>query len=539
MPTLKLRFPGGRYHATPWGHHVNEGLIEWPPSPWRLLRALIACGFVTQQWGDIPPLSRSLIDKLASESPKYTLPQVTAAHTRHFMPYISGKNQNTTLVWDTFANVGNGEDDYLLVHWPCELNSDETAMLAQLANHLNYLGRSESWVEVELIPDSQVDLNSFNSVPHQQGDQHDQKYEQISLMAPIPADSYRAWQQEKAKEAVAHLELPVGKKKPTARLLKDRDKELAPYPPDLVACLTKDTFWWKGHGWSQPPGSQRVPYWRPSQSMQVTAPPRRRIRRLPPVQMMLLALTTPSGNKTALPSITRTLPQAELLHAAIIRRAANGKQINCPELTGRNDNGDRLQLGHQHAHILPLDLDSDQRLDHVLIYAPQKLGDAAQSAIRGLKRTWTKGGGVDLQIAIAGCGELNDLRRLPEPLIQKIDALLGPRDTGCRNWTSMTPFVPPRYVKQPGKKNDLADQVNAELASRGLPSAEVTMLPWQHDDARQLRHFIRCRKRGGTPPPQDVGYALKLRLVEPIYGPLALGYGCHFGLGLFTVGEAS
>ena len=45
MPTLKLRFPGGRYHATPWGHHVNEGLIEWPPGPWRLLRALIACGF--------------------------------------------------------------------------------------------------------------------------------------------------------------------------------------------------------------------------------------------------------------------------------------------------------------------------------------------------------------------------------------------------------------------------------------------------------------------------------------------------------------
>lgn len=62
MPTLKLRFPGGRYHATPWGHHVNEGLIEWPPSPWRLLRALIACGFTTQHWSEVPPLARSLID---------------------------------------------------------------------------------------------------------------------------------------------------------------------------------------------------------------------------------------------------------------------------------------------------------------------------------------------------------------------------------------------------------------------------------------------------------------------------------------------
>ena len=45
MPTVSIRFPGGHYHATPWGSSPNEGLVEWPPSPWRLLRALLACGF--------------------------------------------------------------------------------------------------------------------------------------------------------------------------------------------------------------------------------------------------------------------------------------------------------------------------------------------------------------------------------------------------------------------------------------------------------------------------------------------------------------
>ena len=56
MPTLLLRFPGRRYHATPWGHHVNEGLIEWPPSPWRLLRALLATGYAKCHWpADGPP----------------------------------------------------------------------------------------------------------------------------------------------------------------------------------------------------------------------------------------------------------------------------------------------------------------------------------------------------------------------------------------------------------------------------------------------------------------------------------------------------
>jgi CRISPR-associated protein Csb2 len=528
MPTLKLQFPGGRYHATPWGHHVNEGLIEWPPSPWRLIRTLISCGFVTQHWGDVPPLARTLIDKLAAVLPSYKLPDITAAHTRHFMPYIEGQNQKTTLVWDTFANVGKGE---VFVHWPCELNSDETAMLAQLANRLNYLGRSESWVEAELIPDSQLDLDSFNAVAHRQGDLHDQRYEQISLMAPIPADSYRAWQQEKAQEAIAHLDLSSAKKKPSAKQTADRAKLIAPFPPDLIACLTKDTSWWKGHGWSQPPGSQRVLYWRPSQPMQVTAPPRPRIRPLLPVEMMLLALTTPSGNKSALPSITRTLPQAELFHRAIVGRAGKGEQVYCPELTGKDEQGRPLQAGHRHAHILPLDLDDDSRIDHILIYAPMGLGDTAQRAISGLRRSWTKGSAGDLQLAVAGKGSIDDLRHLPAPSNTVMKRLLGP-EQGSRYWLSMTPFVPPRFEKRPGKKNDVADQVNTELHSRGLPDAKVTVLPWKLHETRQLRHFIRRRQHGQSPP-QDVGYPIKLEFPKPVPGPIELGYGSHFGLGLF------
>ena len=86
MPTLKLRFPSGRYHATPWGHHVNEGLIEWPPSPWRLLRALIACGFSSKGWSEVPEVARRLIDKFAGVLPSYQLPPASAVHSRHYMP---------------------------------------------------------------------------------------------------------------------------------------------------------------------------------------------------------------------------------------------------------------------------------------------------------------------------------------------------------------------------------------------------------------------------------------------------------------------
>jgi CRISPR-associated protein Csb2 len=531
MPTLKLRFPGGRYHATPWGHHVNEGLIEWPPSPWRLLRALIAVGFATQRWTVVPPLARSLIEKLASESPLYRLPDITAAHTRHYMPYIDGKKQRTTLVWDTFANVGNGKDDLILIHWPCEIASDETVLLAALAHNLNYLGRGESWAEAELIPDASITLETFNAIPCQEREQRDQRDEQVALMAPIPAESYATWQKDKTESAIAHLELPKGKKKPTAKLLKDRAKLQEPFPPDLIACLTKDTCWWKGHGWSHPPGSQRVLYWRPSQPLQVTARRPRRPRELPPVKMMLLALTTPSGNKSALPSITRTLPQAELIHKAIIACLGNGQRVHCPELTGKDACGMPLREGHRHAHIFPIDLDGDQHIDHILIYAKMGLGDSAQRAISMLRRTWTKGGVDEMQLAVVGKGDLDDLRRLPNRIGAKLEGLIGPK-TGARIWTSLAPFVPPRFLKKSGRRNDLISQVNDELSSRELPEATVSVIPWYSEGAHKLRHYILVRKR--ATPPQDVGYLLGLKFAEPVSGPIALGYASHYGLGLFA-----
>ena len=133
MPTVKIRFPGGCYHATPWGHHVNEGLIEWPPSPWRLLRAFIACGFTSQCWSELPPVARRLIDKLATVLPLYLLPAASAAHSRHFMPVgvLAKGREQTTLVFDTWANVGSGE---LFIHWPCELDVEESELLGTLAS---------------------------------------------------------------------------------------------------------------------------------------------------------------------------------------------------------------------------------------------------------------------------------------------------------------------------------------------------------------------------------------------------------------------
>ena len=526
MPTLKLRFPGGRYHATPWGHHVNEGLIEWPPSPWRLLRALIACGFSSQQWTEIPLLAQQLIGKLAGVLPSYRLPQASAAHSRHFMPVgvLAKGREQTTLVFDTWSNVGDSE---LFIHWPCELNDEETSLLIRLATSLGYLGRSESWVEAEVIAEGEI--GDFNARPCEAWPHPGRQYEQVALMAAIPPEEYRAWHLQQSEPALAPFPLPEGKKKPSAKLLKDRDKAVAPYPSDLLSCLTKDNIWWQKHGWSQPPGSQRVLYWRRSDSLQVGVPiqPRRHTER--PVECMLLSLTTPSGNRSALPPVTRTLPQAELFHRAIVGRLGNGQRVLCPELTGKDELGRPLHDHHDHAHAIPLDLDGDGHIDHIIVYAKMGLGDAAQRAIRSLRRTWTKGGVGDLQVAVVGHGDLEMLRQLPGKLAEVVERLLGPPE-GSRIWESATPFVLPRFLKPRGK-NTLLGQVNAELTSRQFP--EVESLDMDAELTRELRHHIRRRNHGGVPPRTDTGYGLRLTFPEPLRGPLALGYAAHYGLGMF------
>ena len=75
MPILTFTFPGRRFHATPWGSHVNEGQVEWPPSPWRLCRALLATGLTKLGWREdqIPPVATELLESLSGVLPEYQL----------------------------------------------------------------------------------------------------------------------------------------------------------------------------------------------------------------------------------------------------------------------------------------------------------------------------------------------------------------------------------------------------------------------------------------------------------------------------------
>jgi CRISPR-associated protein Csb2 len=495
---------------------------------WRILRALIATGYATQGWTDVPPEGRTLFERLASVLPEFRLPPASLGHSRHYMPLgkLDKGREATALVFDAFAHLGSAE---LWIRWPVTPGTEEQQLFSDLASHLGYLGRSESWVFGEALSDDVALPSGGRAFPHSDGDAPLRTHEQIALIAPEPADRYASFRAREVEAARAALENEG--KKPTKTALDKHAREIAAaYPVDLLDALQWDTAQWKEAKWSQAPGSRRVLYWRPSGALEVTTAVRRRPHGTPATTMVLYALTTPSGSRSALPTLARTVPQADLLHRALVKRSGR----TAPELSGRADDGAPLTK-HDHSHVLPLDLDEDRHLDHILLYVPRKLSRVGLSAALSVERTYTKGGVGELDLAIAGRGALRDLLALPDPWRRSVKGLLGP----ARAWMSATPFVPPRFLKKRGK-NTLEGQVLAELSARGFPTARVERIPWSAENGH-LRHVIRHRskERGAPQPPMDVGFLLRLHFEEPVPGPICIGYGAHFGLGRFDSTKAN
>ena len=416
------------------------------------------------------------------------------------------------------------------------LDPDERSTLDVLVKNLNYLGRSESWMKGRVMAEGELALET-NCFPEKSAEPPGHGWEQVALLAATSAPYFASWRARQLDEALAVLPLPDGRE-PSKTLLREREKAVEPYPTDLLDCLQKDTNWLRQHGWNQPPGSRRVFYWRKADAIGVGAP-RAKLGKVTAgrVEAMLLSLTNTSRNDYALPSVLRTLPQADLVHRSLVSITA---KTGAPTtiLTGCDNEGRPLKGAHEHAHINPLDLDGDGHIDHVLIWAPAGLDAHAQDAIRAVRRTFTKGGLEPLRLALAMSGDLTQLTHLPAPYGGNLKKVVSPN--GARVWQSLTPFVPPRFIKRRGK-NTLAEQVNAELRSRGLPEPVRVLqlalgsIPEDRDpDWFRFRHFILSRENGPQPPIPR-GFAIRIEFEQPVQGPLALGYASHFGLGMFAM----
>ncbi len=85
----------------------------------------------------------------------------------------------------------------------------------------------------------------------------------------------------------------------------------------------------------------------------------------------------------------------------------------------------------------------------------------------------------------------------------------------------------------------ILSQLRREWRARGpaLPDIiDIREMQSIRYGGRYLRslHFQRSRRKHGLVQPDPLGRLLEIRFAQPVRGPIALGFACHFGLGLFA-----
>ena len=490
MVALEFRFLAGRYHATPWDRHVNEGAIAWPPDPWRILRGFIAAWHHKVKWTGKHHKStmQGLIESLAQELPEYLLPSASHCHVRHYMP-LSSPNQKA-LVLDAFAAVDYHEP--LVVVWPTvELPPQQRELLDELLHVMGYLGRAESWIEARLVNDAPV------TNCHPMGSEGETESpalcgEPVTLFAALPPVEY-------AQRRTQFLQDKASTKKIAQTL-----------PEDFLDALSLDTGALRQYGWSQPPAARKVNYLRPADALK----PRRRVSKYP-VPRNTTGLFVLSGKP--LPRVEETLRIGELLRVALLSQAKHryGEDYIPPIFSGH---GLLHNRPHRHAFYLPWDSNEDGCIDRLVVHVPDGMDEDQQGVLEALTRMWSRDGG-EWRVVLEGIGGW-----------ELVPGLTGPSSV----WVSCTPYLHPWHVK---KRLTVQDQICREIRARGLPEpVALEPLPEVNVGKGRVRrpiHFRRFRSRPGLEQPDRLGSFWRLRFEEPIPGPLALGFSCHFGLGLF------
>jgi CRISPR-associated protein Csb2 len=509
MTVIELRFPAGRLHATPWGRHVNEGAVEWPPSPWRLVRALLATWHLKVKAEVTEQTMRELLQALASKPPAFQLPTASLGHTRHYLPIIEGKNQKTTKVFDTFIHLGGP----LRVGWEVQLSPEHTRTLGLLCQRLGYFGRAESLVEAEVLPPDPVFEADSRPLPPEEPVPVDS--ELVRLLAPVTPEAYQAWV---SAGTPAPTIVPAKPKRGKA----GKDSSSEP-PVDLFAAMHADTGDLQVAGWSLPPGSQLVDYIRREDCFTVAPVASHLGRARPTVARFALA-------SAVLPRLTRAVSVAERVHQALLSRFAEG---TAPEvLTGRDAQGHPLP-GHRHAFVFCETTGPRDSISHLTLFARGGFDASARRALESLQRVWGHGG-HDLQLILLGMGDADSFTDT---------TLFGP----ARMWRSLTPFVSTRHPKtyRDGRPKLDSDgwiigspehDLRRLILETGLPApSKVIPVPEISVNGRRLRplEFQSERHHGGGTRAHQPPKAFEVSFPEPVRGPLAFGYGAHFGLGLF------
>lgn len=494
MPaTISIQFLWGRYHATSWLSAVNDGTPEWPPSPWRILRAIVAT-----KYNKFPEINEAtfsnLVKKLAFEPPIFLLPEISGAHTRHYMPQQNFQSPEKIL--DAFVALPRSESSPIpvIVNWPnIDLSSQETELLNKIVSGITYLGRADSQCIVTVLEESFEHLNSSYSY---KTCRPKEKFDVLSS-DETKVDVLCLSDHSNANDLLRTLKLTVKKVRSGLRR-------------------------------SLPPGTELVTYMMPDKSIKSVQNTQ--------VNKIGLPVVTSETNAvifniftTAQPSIYAGVVMAEALRKAAMSNYGRLYYGAVSEnLSGKNSQGQPLGDLHFHSHYLALRSPNRHTplLNKLVVWCPAGF-DANE--ILSLSNIRELGGSQFLaardfrpcQLGFEGYGNISNIA----PWIVSSD--------GDTEWQSLTPFCSSRPAEwRSPSVGELKRSVEKECAYRGFP--EPTRIE-QFSGNRNWNTYRTHRQTGTGRGLRNArpAYGLQIEFPEPVHGPISLGALSHFGLGLF------
>jgi CRISPR-associated protein Csb2 len=507
---IQQSFPLGRFHATPWRvNPFDDPFGEWPPSPWRFVRAVVARWY---QWSresrEIPDLTQldELVHALCDSSYSFHLPVQALRGTpiRQYHPVefrweppgkTKGKGPNkkpisqlrmygTSLVQDNYWCVPCDESG--TIWWFVE-GSRWTVQLLEALDHclerLIYFGRAETFTSIRRVS---------GPAPAPNCGSHERPRSANSVRVLVPErDASRADVERVTDDPLLAANIPPGARTLYADVPLNPTRHDAPVPfPERSDCRLMQV----AIGWNVPP--------EPRSAARLTGRYRSAVLR----ELILIKTQGRHGTWTAAP---------EPVKLAVM------------DMFGKDAQGNPLK-DHSHAEFFAWW--QDRLPTRLIVWRGARPFDPDEQA------AILKAASRELSWAAAGPdADAWKIRLIP------LDAAVPPPSgfdqTYATIWESMTPYVPPRHRLRGGKprpSESLEIQIRRELTLRGVAFGDLVEVEEIGTAIWVAVHVPRRDMLRRDSLGDRLGHRLRLKFREPIAGPLRLGHSSSFGVGLFS-----
>ncbi len=203
------------------------------------------------------------------------------------------------------------------------------------------------------------------------------------------------------------------------------------------------------------------------------------------------------------------------------------------QISGRPEGMPSRDPYHGHAFWIPEDSDGDGFIDHLSVYISAGINNEIRQALDSINRLWYEkpkhaADGARSQftkewrLALDGFGVAKDFSQSTNIFAQ------------AKCWQSVTPFLSSGRLKKEGYPREVLRLL--KLRGHCIENISISELDQitVGETVRRPIHFHRFRSRGREAQFDTSGAFLRIEFPEPKYGPFALGYASHFGLGLFS-----